>query len=111
MDKLLLYKNKLAELAAQYYLCDPYNSLGKEKSNVRNHRSFYFGPNNQETAALIKAIGSPRKKSVLQQIIDAAERERSKEMTPIILYRMEPPKDGEYIDNNPLTMKEFNAMI
>jgi hypothetical protein len=111
MQKLLHYKSKLAELAANYYLCNPYNSLGKNKGKPRKYPSLYFGPNNQETAALIKAIGSPRKKSILQQIIDAAEREQTKEMAPILLYRIEPPKDGEYIDNNPLTMQEFNAMI
>ena len=111
MDKLLYYKNKTAQLAAEIYLNDWHNSLGKYKGKPRKFQSFYFGPNNRETAALIKAIGSPRKKSILQQIIDAAERERTKEMVPILLYRIEPPKDGEYIDNNPLTMREFNAML
>jgi hypothetical protein len=111
MDKLLYYKNKLAQLAAQYYLCNPYNSLGKDKGKTRKYPHLYFGPNNRETAALIKAIYLPRKKSVLQQIIDAAERERAKEMIPIVLYSLEQPMGDEFVEVNPLTMHEFNVMI
>ena len=111
MQKLLYYKNQLAQLSANYYLCNPYNSLGKDKGKPRKYRSLYFGPNNQETAALIKAIGSPRKKSILQQIIDAAERERAKEMVPIILYSIEPPKDGEFSEKIELTEKQYKDIF
>lgn len=111
MDKLLYYKNELAQLAAQHYLCNPYNSLGENKGRTRKYPCLYFGPQNRETTILIKAIGSPRKKSVLQQIIDAAEKERAKEMSPILLYSLEQPRDDEFIEANPLTMHEFNALI
>jgi hypothetical protein len=111
MTKLLLYKDKTAQLAAEIYLNDWHNSLGKYKGKPRKYRSFYFGPNNRETALLIKALNRNRRKTFWQKIIAAAEQERAKEMTPILLYKIEPPKDGEYIDNNPLTMQEFNAML
>jgi len=111
MNKLLHYKNELAQLAAQYYLCNPYNSLGKDKGVTRSYPNLYFGPNNRETAALIKAIGSPRKKSILQQIIDAAEKERAKEMAPIVLYRIESPMDGEFSEKIELTEKQYKDIF
>lgn len=111
MTKLLLYKDKTAQLAAEIYLNDLHNSLGKYKGKPRKYRSLYFGPNNRETALLIKALNRNRRKTFWQKIIAAAEQERNKEMAPIVLYSTEPPKDGEYVDNNPLTMQEFNAMI
>ncbi len=96
--------------AAFSYLCDPINTLGARKKSLR-YPKMYFGPNNRETALLIKALNRNRRKTFWQKIVDAAEQERAKEMAPILLYSIEPPKDGEYIDNNPLTMQEFNAMI
>ncbi len=111
MTKLLLYKDKTAQLAAEIYLNDWHNSLGKYKGKPRKYRSLYFGPNNRETSLLIKALNRNRRKTFWQKIIDAAEKERNKEMLPIIAYRLESPKDGEYVDKNPLTVQEFNALI
>lgn len=111
MDKLLLYKSKLAELAANYYLCNPYNSLGKDKGKPRKYKSFYFGPNNRETALLIKALNRNRRKTFWQKIIAAAEQERAKEMTPIPLYRIEPPKDGEFSEKIELTEKQYKDIF
>jgi hypothetical protein len=45
-----------------------------------------------------------------EEISLAVQEEKSKEIVEI-LYTLEQPKDGEYIDSNPLTEKEFNALI
>ena len=103
-------KERQAVDAAFSYLCDPINSLGKRKKSLR-YPNLTFGPKNWETAEMFKLIFRPKKKSVLQQIIDAAEKERAKEMAPIVLYRIEQPRDGEFIEVNPLTIHEFNALI
>ena len=103
-------KERLAVDAAFDYVCDPINSLG-ERKKFRRYPNLTFGPKNWETAQIFKLILNPRKKSFLQQIIDAAEKERLKQMIPIVLYRLEQPKNGEYIDKNPLTDKEFSALL
>ena len=111
MTKLLQYKQKLAELAADYYLCDPINSLGKSKGKSRKYPQLYFGPNNQETAALIKALNRNRRKTFWQKIIDAAEKEQQKQMFPQILYTIEPPREGEFCEKIELTEKQYRAIF
>lgn len=111
MTKLLHYKQQLAELAAKYYLCDPYNSLGKDKGKPRKYPSFFFGPNNLETAALIKALNRNRRKTFWQKIVDAAEKEQQKVMLPQILYTVEPPREGEFCEKIELTEKQYRAIF
>lgn len=111
MTKLLLYKDKTAQLAAEIYLNDWHNSLGKYKGKPRKYRSLYFGPNNRETALLIKALNRNRRKTFWQKIIAAAEQERAKEMTPIVLYSIEPPKDGEFSEKIELTEKQYKDIF
>lgn len=45
-----------------------------------------------------------------QEISLAIKEEKLKEATKI-LYTLEPPKIGEWIEENPLTEKEFNALL
>ena len=51
------------------------------------------------------------KANALQKKISLAiEEEKSKEEINI-LYRLEPPKNGEWIEENPLTGEQFNALL
>ena len=64
----------------------------------------------RQKSPLFKVVASAialKANHLQKQITRASKQEESKE----ILYRLEPPEDGEWIDKNPLTGEQFNALI
>lgn len=110
MSLLLSKLSAIGPDAAYNYLCDPNNSFGKVK-RPNKFPLTVFGPQNIETAKLLSSLRIGRRLSFLDKIILAAEKEKSKEMTPIIAYRLEPPMDGEHVEENPLTWEQFKTNI
>ncbi len=69
-----------------------------------------LGPNNKHTHKLIERLAIKHKPSFLEIIIAAAEQERQKKFLPNELH-LDEPKDGEWVEENPLTWEQFQAKI
>lgn len=111
MSKLLISKlSTVGPDAAWDYLLDSRNSLGKRKGRNKFPLTI-FGPINEETVLLLKSLSIKRKPTLWNILVDAVEQERQKEFPPIVLYRLEPPKDSEWVEKNPLTWEQFQAKI
>lgn len=70
-----------------------------------------FGPINNETALLFRSLAVKRKPTFWDMLEDAIEQEKQKQFPPVVLYRLESPLDGEWVDENPLTEEELEASI
>lgn len=70
-----------------------------------------FGPINNETALLLRSLAVKRKPTFWDMLEDAIEQEKQKQFPPVVLYRLESPLDGEWVDENPLTEEELEASI
>jgi hypothetical protein len=110
MSLLISKLNTVGPDAAFDYLCDPINSLGKRKVKSKT-KIQTFGPNNKETIVLLKSLAVKRKPTFWNVLEDAVEQERRKQFPPVVLYRLESPKEGEWVEKNPLTEEEFQASI
>lgn len=111
MSKLVISKlSPIGPDAAFKYLCEYKNSLGQTKKPNKFPLQV-FGPNNRETVLLLKSLTVKRKPTFWNVLEDAAEQERQKEFPPVILYRLEPPQNDEWIEENPLTWEQFQANI
>lgn len=111
MSKLVISKlSSVGPDAAWDYLLDPKNSLGKRKGRNKFPLTI-FGPINEETVILLKSLSIKRKPMLWNILVDAVEQERQKEFPPVVLYRLEPPKGDEWIEENPLTWEQFQAKI
>lgn len=111
MSKLLTSKlSPIGPDAAFKYLCEYKNSLGQTKKPNKFPLTL-FGPINNETALLLRSLSVKRKPTFWNVLADAVEQECRKEFPPVILYRLESPLDGEWVEENPLTEEEFQASI
>lgn len=111
MSKLLISKlSPIGPDAAFKYLCEYKNSLGKTKK-ANKFPLTIFGPINKETSLLLKSLAVKRKPTFWNILIDAIEQERQKQFPPETLYRLEPPRENEWVDKNPLTEEQFEANI
>lgn len=111
MSKLVISKlSPIGPDAAWNYLLDPRNSLGKTKRRNKFPLTV-FGPINKETSLLFKSLAVKRKPTLWNALVSAAEKERQKEFPPVVLYRLEEPEDGEWVEENPLTEEQFQASI
>lgn len=67
----------------------------------------------REKSPLFKVVAGAialKTSKLREEIALAVQEEKSKELIEI-LYTLEQPEDGEFIDESPLTDKEFNALI
>lgn len=93
-----IYKERSAANSAANYL------FGGEKVSI-------IGPRTEWQMELMKRIFAPRKKSIMEEIMDCYSAELDKPMAPKILYRLEPPNEGEFVAENYLTFEEFKAQF
>ena len=110
MSLLISKLSPIGPDAAFKYLCEYKNSLGKTKKTNKFPLTL-FGPINNETVLLLKSLAVKRKPTFWNVLADAVEQEKQKELPPVVLYRLESPLDGEWVEKNPLTEEEFNASI
>ena len=110
MSLLISKLSPIGPDAAFKYLCEYKNSLGKTKK-ANKFPLTLFGPNNKETIVLLKSLTVKRKPTFWNVLEEAIEEEKQKQFPPVVLYRLESPLDGEWVEKNPLTEEEFNASI
>lgn len=110
MSLLISKLSPIGPDAAFKYLCEYKNSLGQTKKPNKFPLTI-FGPNNNETVLLLKSLSIKRKPTFWNALADAIEQERRKEFPPVVLYRLESPKEGEFVEQKPLTWEQFQAKI
>ena len=110
MSLLISKLSPIGPDAAFKYLCEYKNSLGKTKK-ANKFPLKIFGPINNETILLLRSLAVKRKPTFWNVLEEAIEEEKQKQFPPVVLYRLESPLDGEWVEKNPLTEEEFNASI